>query len=909
MVRSFLKASCYFSILLLTFLTVILSGVNAQTRISQSINTNWKFYKGDIPGFPSTDSGNVTWEDVSVPHSWNTTDVTDDTPGYYRGAGWYVKTLFIPSSWKDKDIYLYFEGASQVADVYINGKKAGSHTGGYTAFSIPVSKYISFGNSGQVAVQLAVKVDNSYNADIPPLSADFTFFGGIYRDVYLVAANPVHFDMDNNASGGVFITTPRVTEASADVSVSGALVNRSGSAKSFKLHTFISDAGGKIIAQEESVFKVAKDGVVRFDRSVRNIRNPKLWSPGSPYLYRVTSTVTEKGSDVPLDEVTCPLGFRWFDFDPEKGFLLNGKPCKLIGASRHQDYKGMANAIPDAMHVRDVQLLKDMGANFLRVAHYPQDPEILQACDRLGILASVEIPVVNQITETEAFAANCRNMQVEMIRQNYNHPSVIIWAYMNEVLLRLKYEKGSERQKAYIKDVAALAQQLEDLTRKEDPSRYTMIPNHGDFDLYRDAGLTGIPGIVGWNVYQGWYSGDLSGFARFLDRHHKELPGKPLIVTEYGVDADPRLNSMVPVRFDKSNEYAVLYHKTYMEAIMERPFVAGAAIWNLADFNSEPRAEAMPHINTKGITTIERRPKDSYYFYQSQLLEQPFIRIGSRNRTLRSGIADAGQKLQCMQPVEVYTNQRAVTMKVNGTTLGTSSASKGVAVFNVPFVNGVNKLEAVTSVNGHEYSDAAEITFLLLAENLRDTRLPFSEINVSLGDRRYFTDEKLRQVWLPEKAYAPGSWGYAGGEEFVIKGNSRLSYGSDKNIEGTDDDPVYETQRVGIEKFKLDVPDGCYEVTLHFAELQAGKKQEELAYNLSDNKTDPKEDLPVRSFDVLVNSVMVCEGLSNATYLKPAKAYSTKTITTAKDLEGITVDFVAKTGKPILNGIQVRKLF
>jgi beta-galactosidase len=878
-------------------------------RVKLSINTNWQFYKGDINGYPTATTTPVSWETVNIPHSWNTTDVTDDEKGYYRGIGWYTKRLNIPAAWQGKQLSLYFEGASLTAEIYVNGKKAGTHIGGYTYFNVPITQFVNF--SENAVNTIAIKVDNKFDENIPPLTADFTFFGGIYRDVYLIATDAVHFDTDNNASDGVFVSTPKVSANQASVNVTGAFINLSNKSKNLQIVTRITDRNGKLVVQKQSKLKAAAGQKVNFQQLLAGIEKPNLWSPENPYLYHVNSVLMDAGTGQQLDEVSNPLGFRWFYFDANKGFFLNGKHYKLMGASRHQDYKDMANALPDAMHVRDVELLKNMGANFLRVAHYPQDPAVLQACDRLGILTSIETPIVNQITENAAFAQNCKNMQVEMIRQNCNHPSVIIWAYMNEVLLRMPYNSNQpEKRKTYLQSVAALAQQLEDITRNEDSSRYTMIPCHGAFDLYNSAGLTKIPKIVGWNLYQGWYSGSLDAFGKYLDEHHRVLPNTPVIVTEYGADADPRVHSFEPVRFDKSNEYAVIYHKAYLKAINERPFVTGAAIWNLADFNSETRTESMPHINNKGITTIDRKLKDSYYLYKADLWPAPYIAIGSKQWNLRSGIAEANNRLQCTQPIEVFSNQPSVSLKLNGKNIGNANTLENAASFNVPFINGQNKLEASITVNGQTYTDEAIIDFKLIPANLKSNDLPFTELNVSLGDKRYFVDEKLQQVWVPEKSYQPGSWGYVGGQVYTMGANARMSYGSDKDILGTDYDAIYETQRVGIEQFKLDVPDGAYEVTLHFAELISAKKGEELIYNLSSSAgTQTKPEAANRAFDVAINDLTVLTNLNNNNYLEPEKAYSSKVLVNVSQSKGIVISFKAITGQTILNGLQVVKVY
>lgn len=886
--------------LFLLFNICLLSSIGAQERLSTTINSNWLFFKGD-----TTKISKTAWERISIPHTWNAKDVMDDEPGYYRGDTWYKKTIYVPFTWNEKEVYIFFEGAAQVAEIFINGKKVGKHTGSYTFFSFPISKYLTYKVEGNAENEVVVKLNNSHDKDIAPLSGDYTFFGGIYRDVYLQAINKVHFDADNNGSKGIFITTPLVTNMAAIVNLKGAFVNKSNKTRKLIIDHQIFDADGNLFVSQKSNLKAKAGEKINFNQEIKNIRNQKLWSIEDPYLYRIVSSITDAVTNEKLDEVSNPLGFRWYNFDAKKGFFLNGKHVKLIGASRHQDFKGLGNALTDAMHVRDVELLKEMGGNFLRIAHYPQDPAILQACDRLGILASVETPMGNQITESVAFANHSKEMFLEMIRQNYNHPSLIIWSYMNEVLLRPPYEKGSKKQELYFKQVTKLAQELENIARKENPDRYTMIANHGNFDLYNKVQLTTIPKLVGWNLYKGWYSGGFEDFGIFLDKHHKELPNKPVLVTEYGADADVRLHNFNSVRFDKTIEYATDYHQVYLKAMMERPFVAAGMIWNLAEFSSESRSESTPHINAKGIMTHDRKPKDGYRFYQANLLKEPYLQIGTKEWNRRSGFVDGDNEIK--QLVLVFSNQKSVSLKLNGEIVGTALTIQGVARFTVPFVNGINRLIASATTEGIEITDKTDIQFEFLAQNLKSKTLPFKELNVSLGDERIFYDELGSQTWLPEQPYKPGTWGYIGGKVYKMEDTSRHSYGSDKNIIGTDLDPVYSTQRVGIKQFRFDVPNGDYEVVLHFAELISNIQREELAYNLGASDTK-YQGLKERSFCVTLNGIEVLSNLSNAEYLLPEHAVSFKFNIAINNNDGVKIDFNTIKEQSILNGIQIRKI-
>lgn len=863
----------------------------AGTRAFVSLNKSWKFIKEN-----ERQKGQA-WSDIRLPHTWNAEDVMDDEPGYYRGIGWYKKEFMVGKTLADKEVSIYFEGSNQETEVFVNGKKAGQHIGGYTAFSIPVSQLLKFGQSNE----LMVKVDNSFNENIAPLSADFTFYGGIYRDVYLTATSKIHFSTNDHATSGVYLTTPYVSGDRAGVNIRCKVSNETkGSSKLFVVTRIVDAKGGKVAAIKSSLLtKAFSDTEVV--QEIDSIKRPKLWSPEHPYLYRVVTTIADEKGTL-LDQVSNPLGFRWFKFDADEGFFLNGHPYKLVGVSRHQDYKGLGNAVPDRLAVKDVALMKAMGVNFFRIAHYPQDPCIMRACDSLGLLASVEIPIVNEITESEAFYRNCEQMQTEMIRQNFNHPSVIMWCYMNEVLLRTHFNDDTARSKKYISNINLLAHRLENLTRKEDPTRYTMMAYHGNYAQYRNAGLLEIPMIAGWNLYSGWYGGTMSDFPKFLDKFHKDMPAKPFIVSEYGADGDPRIRSSDPVRFDKSIEYATNFHKYYFTEMMKRKFVAGAVIWNLADFNSETRSETMPHINNKGLMQWDRTPKDPYYFYQAVLSRTPFIKVlGSCQN--RYGIADSNS-CRSMQALRIASNLDSVDIIVNGQAETRMKVVDGLCEWSIPFKEGQNVVIAEGEKDHRRFYDSSTIQFHLQAPCLASKQIPFKAINILLGSTRCFTDEK-GQWWQPDQAYKKGGWGSVGGSKFQIDNGGRLPYGTDKNITGTDDDPIYQTQITGIRQYRLEVPPGRYEVTFHFAELKGGTIRVSPS-NLGANERT--EQVRKRIFDVSVNGKVTLDHLNIEEQYGRAKAVVQSTTVTVDNDEGVVIDFTPIEDEPVLNALQLKRL-
>lgn len=878
-------------------LLFIVGWAQAQQRVVYTINDGWKFTKGSPFEAQLTGCDDSSWETVNIPHTWNDKDADDETPGFYRGPVWYRKQLFIDKSQEGRRAVIYFEGANQEVRFYLNGQFVGEHKGGYTRFCFDITPHLRYGQENLFTIY----VNNVYNPNIPPLSADFTFFGGIYRDVYLQFMNPVHIATNDYASSGVYIRTPEVNNSAASVEITTLLTNDMSQPTEIRVENIICDADGKEVKKTQAEVKLAA-GETKTDISKKiKIDSPRLWDIDDPYRYMVYTRILDKRKGTLLDEVVNPLGLRWFKFDSEKGFFLNGKGRKLIGTARHQDYFQKGNALRDELHVQDVLLLKEMGGNYLRVSHYPQDPVIMEMCDKLGIVTSVEIPVVNAVTETEEFLHNSVEMAKEMVRQDFNRPSVMIWGYMNEIFLRRPYTEGKQLED-YYRFTEKVARALEATIREEDPSRYTMMAYHNMPQYYEDAHLTEIPMIQGWNLYQGWYEPDINEFQRLLDRAHKAYKGKVLMITEYGPGVDPRVHSYQPERFDFSQEYGLVYHKHYLNEMMKRPFVAGSSLWNLNDFYSESRVDAVPHVNNKGVVGLNREKKDVYWFYKTALSRRPILVIGNREWKSRGGVVNTAQK-ECIQSVPVFSNAEEVELFVNNKSLGKKKIEDNYALFDVPFVGGENLLEAVAVTGDNKLRDMLRIQFQLVGSRLKDEAVPFTELNVMLGSPRYFEDRAANVAWIPEQEYKPGSWGFIGGTSYRRQTGFGTMLGSDIDIHGTDMNPIFQTQRVGIKSFKADVPNGEYSVYLHWAELESDKEREALVYNLG---ADSEQTFAGnRSFGISINGTTVSDDFNVARDYGYARAVIKKFVITVKDGKGVSVDFHKKEGEPILNAIRI----
>ena len=858
-------------------------------RIERTINEAWRF----------TRDGAAT-EVVNIPHSWNRYDTTDDTPGYFRGLGVYEKVLRVNETIADHSFYLHFEGANQITELWVNDKYVGKHIGGYSAFCFDVSNYLHEGDN-----LLKVKVDNSHNADIPPLSADFTFFGGIYRDVNLVVTSKTHISTTHYASSGVYISTSEVSERVAKVQLRTMLTNNGAKkATAFVCHKIVSP-DGRVVREVKSKVSLAPK-TQNIEHSLECVlEKPLLWSPDTPHLYKVYTSLCDKNGNV-LDKVLNAMGVRSFTLDAERGFFINGKRFKLLGTNRHQDYVDEANALSDARHMADLRDIKALGSNFLRISHYPQDRLVPQMCDRLGMVASIEIPIVNAVTPSEAFQNNSLEMIREMVYQDFNSPSVMIWAYMNEVLLRLPVNKKDEAAvTAYYAEVCKQAKAIEDLLDEIDPSRLTMLPCHSSWRRYRDSGLLRLPDIVGWNVYFGWYSATTDSFARFVEKIRANFPDKGLMISEYGADMDARLHTMRPERFDYTCEYGEYFHRRYISEILKRDYVVGANVWNYADFHSEARTDGIPHINNKGLIELNREKKDAYRLHKAAYSNDLYVEVGGKAWRNRGGVTTDGV---CRQHLSVFSNADKVELFHNGRSLGSADVVDFVAEFDVPFVDGVNSMKAIASKAGKSVEDSAELRFKGYPKMVS---ADFDELNVMLGTVRYFDDRKDNIAWIPEQEYCQGSWGYVGGEaNRPLASDRKSTLPATMNIDfpNIENDPLWQTQRKGLQSFKADVPDGKYCVELYFAEWESDKKKEALAYLLGGGAAS-SEGATNRLFDVAINGNKVLCSFDIAAEVGAEYGIVKKFSVDVDGGNGLSIDFTPIKGEPTLCAIRIYRVF
>lgn len=850
-----------------------------------SFNSGWLFSKGDKDA-SLPDKVTLGWQSVQFPHTWNDKDVlADGERGYYRGIGWYKKNFNLQPE-EGRRYFLRFEGVNQEAEIFVNGKSAGKHIGGYSAFNIELTSFLD--PSGKQYV--AVNVDNSFNEHIPPLSADFTFFGGIYRPVHLITTGEQHFSMSDYGGPGVYISTPRVTSRNADIHIAYHLENGSSTDQTVTIETIIQKDIASVLVRKKTTVTVPAQQNRMVEVTCPDIRDFELWSSDNPSIYYVESNLFTSGELV--DNLTQPFGFRWFHFDPEKGFFLNGENLKLMGANRHQDRIPYGNALSDDMHRQDMQLLKDMGANFLRAAHYPQSTEILDNADQLGLLVWEETPLVNEITISREHTENSEVMLREMIKQHYNHPSVIIWGYMNEIYWAHRF-KPEEEIPARNQATLELAQRLEDLTRNLDPYRYTAMAMH-NYPAYEETGLGSIPMIAGWNLYHGWYYDNYEDFGKFMDEQRAKYPERIHFISEYGAGSDVRIYSEKPEKFDFSIEEQIKFTQAIMTQILDRPYIAGATLWNLIDFNSERRVDATSHMNNKGLTTADRKPKDAYYLVQALLSEKPVSELGYPFRKQWVHVAES--PYDTLIPVRMYafSNQKTLSLYVNNLFSGESEVVDGITEWMLHLPPGKHLLSLAPNCAD---TPAKLIETILIPFHLKNE--PDLDITMDVGANYAFIDTRTGLYWIPEREYKDGSWGIIGGEQLYI-GNK---VGTKEDILGVDDeDPLYQTMRVNPSAFRADVPDGTYEIELLMVDYvrksrRFADEDKEIAY-------EPGR----RVFGISVNGQVVEDAIDLGGSYGLNVPYRLVFRCIVKGDVGLSIQFNPLKREPVVSGIRIRSV-
>jgi beta-galactosidase len=829
------------------------SAQDASPRVRLNLNADWRFQPGTDA---ATQPDERAWRPVTLPHTWNATDALDRDVAYRRGIGWYERRLEVPAALRGKRLFLYFEGANQVADVWVNGQAAGRHVGGYTAFAMDITGLIA----GDRPNVILVRVDNRHDPDIPPLRADFTFYGGIYRDVWLLATEPVHIDVLDHASTGVFVDAPGLTAERAVVRTRVELRNDGPQRTRARVVSHVVDPAGHVVAEATSSLALPATASATATANTAPIAHPRLWSPEEPDLYTVRTEVFE--GDRLVDRLDVPLGLRFYGWDAQQGFRLNGRPRQLHGVNRHQDFQGLGNAVPDAYHRRDLRTIKANGFDFLRLAHYPQDPAVLDEADRVGLILWEEIPVVDYITMSEGFSANAERIVTEMVRQHYDHPSVFFWGYMNEIMLTPPNPKPP----GYDDAVLALAKRLNARVKAEDATRPTVMAIFGQDPI---PALHDVPDVLGLNLYFGWYYGQLGEFGAYVDSLHAARPDRPLIISEYGAGGDERVHATAPVPFDYSAEYQQRLHQGTFSQILARPWLLGSALWNMFDFGAYGRDDARPNVNDKGLFTFDRRPKDVASYYRAMLRHDGVLHIATRDWPLRAGSAAADRT----QEVTVYSDQPAVELILDGHALGTQPVSNGLARWSVTWRDGDNRLEARAGA----LADAAVVRYSDRTGLFTAEPGDAAEIAISAGARTQYVANGV--AWEADRAYAPGSWGYVGG----------TAANTHHRILGTTDDPLLQTTREGASAYRFDVPDGRYQVELRFVETRHDAAGE-------------------RVFAVAVNGVPAEAALDLAGTVGRWHARTVELVVDATGGHGVRIELPPAKGESTISAIRVRRI-
>lgn len=612
-------------------------------RSIKKINENWLFSK-DVKSVPATLPAD--WQRLDLPYTWNGEDGQDGGNDYYRGVGYFAKALAKSDMPDGEEIYLQLDGVNSTAKVYFNGRELITHHGGYSTFRV---KLVDIRKDNL----LVITADNSPNDFVYPQMADFTFYGGIYRDVTLIGVDKAHFDLDYYGAPGIRVT-PRIVGNHAEIEMQAYAKGT--------VEFEISD-GERIVATAKAEGADPKTTVV--------IENARLWNgTRDPFLYTLTARLISGGKTA--DEISTRFGCRSYEIDARKGFLLNGEPYPLRGVSRHQDRPKIGNALLEKHHREDIDLICEMGANTVRLAHYQHSQTFYDLCDERGLVVWAEIPYISK--HMNKGVENTKTQMTELICQNYNHPCIVVWGLSNEISM-----SGTD------KNLLDNHRMLNDLAHSLDKTRQTVVAVLTACSP--DDDYVKIPDVVSFNHYFGWYGGDVSMYGPWFDNFHKKYPNRAVGLSEYGCEA-LNWHTSDPQQGDYTEEYQAYYHEELIKQIIDRPYLWATHVWNMFDFAADARAEGGENgMNHKGLVTFDRKyKKDSFYAYQAWLSDKPMVHICGKRYVDRT---------ESVTKITVYSNQNEVELFANGESLGRQTKGKyPFFCFDVPNINSETKLIA-----------------------------------------------------------------------------------------------------------------------------------------------------------------------------------------------------------------------
>lgn len=851
-------------------------------RTTRVLSDGWVFAKGA----KAPAGGAPEWTRVTVPHSWNRvghyTNPGDhpnrpETLDGYQGVAWYRLEFDAPRDPRGKRTFLEFDAASRTAEVWLNGKRLGSHAGGFSRFRFDATDALKPG----AANTLMVRVDNTApdvgtaTADVLPLAGDFFVHGGLYRPVRLIVTDGVHFDMLDHGGSGVYATTRSIGGGRALIDVRWRARNDTARPARVGAVVRLLDASGAVKAEQRRPVTLA--GGAGGEASVTlDVADPHLWNGvADPYLHRLSVDLVGADGRV-LDRVEQSFGIREVRVDPARGLFLNGKPLRLHGVGYHQDREGKGWAVSDADIAEDVAIMREMGANTIRLTHYQHGQPIHDLADRYGLLVWDEIPLVSRwtmgaaTTASDGLRENAAQQMRELIRQNGNHASVIAWGIANEVDFGKSIPIFITNKDGPAPDPMPLLAELNAIAKAEDPSRPTAIATCCEGRLLGDAEVpitAGAADVSGANRYFGWYYGEPAGLGPHLDALRAARPNQPLSVTEYGaggatsIHTDNALGGDVDQRGrNQPEEYESYIHETAWATLSSKPYLWATWLWNSFDFATTRRREGDAiDINTKGLVTYDRAiRKDAYYFYKANWSAAPTVHINGRRYVDRA---------YPFTDVRVYSNAPETELVIGGKSLGTmKDCPQRICVWpKVALATGSNAVIARGRFAGGVTEDRLE--WRLSPEAAGTIRIDSGALVA--GARDFGSDDF-----------------FDGGEAGDV--NASTGYGKPpppKVVTGTDAALVAQTYREGDFAYRVPLPRGRYTVTLTFAEpsLNAGE----------------------RRFDVTANGRRVVAGLDVAKEAGGALKAVTRRFPVQVGNAGLELRFAGRTGKAIVSAIEV----